>query len=67
MKWISVKDKLPKEHQKVLCYALEQHFIGTCVRNCQTNKLEIELERFEEVSSDVTHWMSLPDEPKLNA
>ena len=63
--WISVKDKLPNDIDRVLCYVEEitdlgkSHFIWNCAYNPAHG--------FSGQGKDgiVTHWMPLPEAPKL--
>lgn len=63
-KWISVKDRLPKE---------EALFINPDIGMCLVGHIEIEMrgnsraylcESDATVLYDVTHWMPLPEPPK---
>ncbi len=60
MEWISVKDRLPEEGQKVLTYLGE--FDG-----CRTNYLILcpyPIWACLLETEEVTHWMLLPEPPK---
>ncbi len=62
MKWISVKDRLPKKGVRVLLYDYDEVVVGYlissvyrhCFKACQ----------FDEQFFHVTHWMPLPNPPK---
>lgn len=67
MNWISVKDKLPAEMQRVLAYCKEEeheYFIlmfylnnnfCICASNSKSSK---------KLNKYITHWMELPEPPK---
>ena len=57
-KWISVKDKLPQDNERVLCFSptLAKSDIGGIAVQwgwCCKKR-----------TTDITHWMSLPEPPK---
>lgn len=59
--WISIRDELPKEDDKVLVYSVENahHYgIGFYSKTYQS----FFVNRFAD--DGVTHWMPLPKEPK---
>lgn len=65
--WISVKDRLPLYKQVVLAF-LDSEQITEVVYRGEYEKdihiFRIELTR-EDTSERVTHWMPLPEAPKL--
>jgi hypothetical protein len=65
--WISVKDRLPKDGQRVLYYF---HYVGVHAGNYAR---ELDDDGYMHdvfygkdgfLSDDVTHWMPFPDPPK---
>ena len=75
--WVSVKDKLPSDHEYVLVYA---HMNGTgapcpisiarCIKgewellcNCDTNSLICRKLPYHIEKGDITHWMKFPVPP----
>ena len=58
MDWISVKDRLPEEKQRVIVRCSK---VGTTVGWILWGKWMTDLGRG---CSDVTHWMPLPKPPK---
>ena len=65
MKWISVKDRLPKIRKPVLIY-VEYGKIATAYCNNYINKTWgwTDWMRGHHSYGSVTHWMPLPDPPK---
>ena len=66
-KWVSVKDRLPEERQKVLTYFPERDMIQL-QRHCKQAGASpcgfwIGAVHWLE-DSRITHWMPLPDPPK---
>ena len=73
MKWINVKDKLPKQSELVLVYEKDGRIIPAQLEYPEWGG---ELEFYAQLSqikgllhqqyptSDVTHWMPLPKKPK---
>ena len=59
--WISVNDRLPKEHENVLTYGARPSYDVVYV-----NRL-IDKENGEWLYDGVTHWMPLPKPPKEDA
>jgi hypothetical protein len=61
MEWISVKDKLPNDYQRVLFYDT----LGN--RSCET---DIDTGYFvpsqSKIAESISHWMPLPTPPKTN-
>ena len=63
-KWISVKDQMPKDEQKVLFFVRDRE-------NMYAGQFFSERQRFEENldgwwfdEENITHWMPLPEPPK---
>ena len=57
MKWISVKDRLPKQYELVLVFNRNNFYLAI--------REGIEFYEYkEEYSISVTHWMPLPEPPK---
>ena len=74
--WINCKDKLPYEFEnlledtkhtvKVLVYNAEENSIDTdWMYRCVYNDNNIIWEWINSVSSNITHWMPLPDKPQI--
>lgn len=71
MEWISVKDRLPEEGGKYLCYRYS--YMGNC-GYCDVLRYGIidkekcfyffDLENGDVPVGNVTHWMELPEPPK---
>lgn len=55
MKWIRVKDELPKMYQNIIVFGPN---IADCVNLLTT------MQYFGSLSSAITHWMPLPEPPK---
>jgi len=64
MEWISVKDRLPESGKAVLTYSPAFHIL---IASCVNNDARIWRWWFElrEVRESITHWMPLPEPPKL--
>lgn len=62
MNWISVKDKLPTDYQKIIAYGLED--INTCTYYYEHWIVNYELEGDDIDLKDITHWMPIPNPPK---
>ena len=64
-KWMSVKDRLPKESGRYWCYVSEQNDLGLGFYqwNCAYNKEENRWSS-EHVVINVTHWIPLLTPPK---
>ena len=60
-KWISVKDKMPKEGKDVLTWDGTYHYVD-CVFKSSMNQ---SLEWFGKFQGCVTHWMPLPKPPRI--
>ncbi len=62
--WISVKEKLPKPYQYVLCFCekgvhhLDRYIICCVTENDEWNDVD-----YYDVSH-ISHWMPLPEPPK---
>ena len=68
MKWISVKERLPKERKFVLAY--QPHELITCriLILCVIDNLWYEVKDNGDIDisgyfSKITHWMPLPEPP----
>lgn len=59
MKWVSIKDRLPKKHEDVLAFRPDDGIIITRL----SWMLDSEPIWADEVSN-YTHWMPLPEPPK---
>ena len=62
MEWISVKDELPKDRVGKLVYCGTDKSI-TRMYYDPNNKYWVDTMGFERM--DVTHWMPLPEPPKM--
>ena len=60
-KWISVKDRLPEEFTNVLVCDVHDDYVGKW--EYKRNGIW-DNEGFSFYSSDITHWMPLPQPPK---
>ena len=60
MNWISVKDRLPKAYERVLC--CDGRFRSVYVGYIQEDKQRVE---HEWINPNTTHWMPLPEQPKV--
>lgn len=61
--WISVDDELPKENQYVIVATKD----GVCIATAEyihEEKRWFMYGNYYTISTDVTHWMPLPDLPK---
>lgn len=58
--WISVKERLPERLQSVLCYATgdKEHWLQIIMYMYCNNEWCLDYE--------VSHWMSLPEPPKVD-
>lgn len=61
MKWIKVEDRLPENHEFVLCVFREKYLGQWAVVNFYSEGAEQDKEWFKRV---YTHWMPLPEPPK---
>ncbi len=70
--WISVDDRLPKTHERVMCLLNGRHIILELQKESPTYEETFEAflywhEPFEEYMQiewcEVTHWMPLPEPP----
>lgn len=64
-KWISIKDKLPPEHEYVMIYDEEEKEITIDYRYSNSHiEGYLFYRRMYEDCSQITHWMKLPKLPK---
>ena len=70
MKWIRVKDKVPKNEDEVLVYAPNCDVIGSVLVGCYFEEDNESKEAWtvydfgeSRLSEKVTHWMPLPETP----
>lgn len=63
-KWIKVEDSLPQVNWEKLLY-LSSGAISTGYLSKRRPKIEWHIQNYEESLSTVTHWMNLPEDPKL--
>ena len=61
MNWISVKDKLPKDYQRVLFYDTRGN--RSCEADIDTGYFVPSQSKIPEY---ITHWMPLPSPPKTS-
>lgn len=70
MEWISVKDRLPEDEQRVIAYCqkVKKYFVGFAERSHYSDKVHWWHEGAKgglySATSKVTHWMPLPEPPK---
>lgn len=70
MDWISVKEKLPENNQRVLAYCgkTKKYFVGNVMTRQFSDGVRWRHEGAKgamyTVTSKVTHWMPLPEPPK---
>lgn len=66
MEWISVKDRVPRLHAKVLILnKYEEQFVALCVDDLTVELcIECNCEGGGTEALNVTHWMPLPEPPK---
>ena len=70
--WISVDDRLPQEHEMVLCYTpVDDYICVGFVRKYEWGSKTLlkwnivtAMRSTKILTKKVTHWMSLPDAPK---
>lgn len=60
MEWISVKDRLPEENKRVL-FVDKESWITTGF----FTGMAFEYSHGEEIGLELTHWMPLPEPPKI--
>lgn len=65
--WISVKDRLPEDGQEILIYVTVPGNMPIQVATCIDGDGELWLDSGYSFGDDVTHWMELPEPPKVNA
>jgi hypothetical protein len=60
MEWIKCSDKLPQKDLECLIYDINKQIYNACFNGqyFYTGEYDIEIE-------DVTHWMPLPEPPKM--
>ena len=63
MEWISVKDKLPDENLMVLILTENQPIVRYAITSYDKS-LDIFVD-YDDYSFSATHWMLLPEPPKL--
>lgn len=66
--WISVNDRLPEKDVNVLCYTHGDIVEGYLCSNDNVFKPEIDCIGYMQndvMVIDVTHWMPLPEPPKI--
>lgn len=67
MNWISVKEKLPEERQRVIIFGCAQCYTCNPKPIAREGRYSFE-EGFVfgeyDCSCDVTHWMPMPEDPK---
>jgi hypothetical protein len=61
--WISVEDRLPETYGDVICYT-ECGYVSQLVYNPQYNLFNVSADNVE-CAIAVTHWMPLPEPPKM--
>lgn len=67
MKWISVKERLPKDDDNVLVFLaptdilIGSYFFRPMMRSFTWTMHDSDLDEYIE---DITHWMPLPEPPK---
>lgn len=70
MEWISVKDRLPEDYEKVIAYCnkTNKYFVGFARKSSYSGDTYWLLVGASGavyyVKSKVTHWMPLPEPPK---
>lgn len=68
--WISVKDRLPQNSERVLAYCekTKKYFVGNVTYRCFSDEVYWRHEwargAMYTVTSKVTHWMPLPEPPQ---
>lgn len=69
--WISVKDRLPKQGELVLCYnirrSIVEHnkpFIGKYIGGSYSEEVYAFVNIDRNMATGTTHWMPLPKPPK---
>lgn len=60
MEWISVKDRLPEDMERVLCVEENENFVFISYYKTQYSTPRWDQNRL------ISHWMSLPKAPKDN-
>ena len=58
MEWISVKDRLPPEYVKVMCYLEDGDYTVGYLFDKEENEWNLQSD-----VGTVTHWMPLPEPP----
>ena len=67
MEWISVKDRMPNEHQVVLCFGFSgEDDLDLCHKDYDLGQIDniAGLQMFGLSNGTATHWMPLPEPPK---
>ena len=60
--WISVKERLPEEGEKVLWFDRDDMEVGSVFRSRGVTFVSTSLDLFD--IAEYTHWMPLPEPPK---
>jgi hypothetical protein len=64
MEWISVKDRLPNEHEKVLVlFGGDNILIGIMDSNNEWFVFYSDGRNIEDFERPISHWMPLPEPP----
>ena len=64
--WISVKDRLPDDGDKVISYREEWGFVTACIYLLGEFQY-LNYGKFNPLGGVVTHWMPLPEPPESYA
>jgi hypothetical protein len=67
MEWINSEDRLPEEYCQCLIYCPQSFPKNSRVlaANYYDDNKKFYCDAFEQVHEDVTHWMPLPEPPKV--
>lgn len=64
MEWISVKDRLPKNNETVLAYAVDYHYEAFIARYNKGEWFDDEIAHNPKIDDYVSHWIPIPKLPK---
>jgi len=63
--WISVDERLPKDKQMCLVYGTVYYVPDEQSKEIMVTKFYEEFGFVEQIHANITHWMPLPEPPKM--